>query len=235
LPGVELYAFVYRTYSPQLGRWLQRDPLGYVDGMNLYEYVRSGPLTWIDPLGRARNLGHKLWEAFFGVLEIGPLDVWDAAYGQDADIAQQFAKELAEEKGTSEDEKRGITNAVRHATWQALLTMKHGPDSAREVGDLHEVGNEETTDSQIDQQNNQVGRDIGVETITHAEVEEAVEKALDNGELITDPGDPRLPGNDAPTSEGSDDCADDGQSDNSYDSAESDSDTSPDPDVSSEY
>jgi RHS repeat-associated protein len=50
-PGVELYAFVYRAYSPQLGRWLQRDPLGYVDGMNLYEYVAGGPVTAIDPLG----------------------------------------------------------------------------------------------------------------------------------------------------------------------------------------
>jgi RHS repeat-associated protein len=50
-PGVELYAFLYRTYSPQLGRWLQRDPLGYVDGMNLYEYVAGGPVRYTDPLG----------------------------------------------------------------------------------------------------------------------------------------------------------------------------------------
>lgn len=40
-----------RWYHPQLGRWLQRDPAGYVDGMSLYEYVRSRPTVWIDPLG----------------------------------------------------------------------------------------------------------------------------------------------------------------------------------------
>ena len=40
-----------RIYHPLLGRWNQRDPLGYVDGMGLYEYVRSGPVTRRDPSG----------------------------------------------------------------------------------------------------------------------------------------------------------------------------------------
>jgi uncharacterized protein RhaS with RHS repeats len=38
-------------YDPQHGRWLQRDPAGYVDGMNLYEYVNSKPTIADDPLG----------------------------------------------------------------------------------------------------------------------------------------------------------------------------------------
>ncbi|MBX3373178.1 MAG: RHS repeat-associated core domain-containing protein [Phycisphaeraceae bacterium] len=29
-----------------LGRWLSRDPAGFVDGMNLYVYVRGNPLVW---------------------------------------------------------------------------------------------------------------------------------------------------------------------------------------------
>ena len=49
--AVGLYHFLFRSYSPDLGRWLQRDPLGYVDGANLHEYVGSDPLGWIDPLG----------------------------------------------------------------------------------------------------------------------------------------------------------------------------------------
>jgi RHS repeat-associated protein len=58
-----------RWYDPTTGRWLQRDPLGshtliiaqqadgvvpelgYVDGMNRYEYVGSDPLSGIDPEG----------------------------------------------------------------------------------------------------------------------------------------------------------------------------------------
>jgi RHS repeat-associated protein len=46
-----LYAFLFRRYSPELGRWLQRDPAGYVDGVNLYQYVASNPLASTDPLG----------------------------------------------------------------------------------------------------------------------------------------------------------------------------------------
>jgi RHS repeat-associated protein len=39
----------YRTHSPTLGRWLERDPAGYVDGMGLYEYVRGQPKLMLDP------------------------------------------------------------------------------------------------------------------------------------------------------------------------------------------
>jgi len=36
-PESGLYHVRRRVYHPTLGRWLQRDPLGYVDGMGLYE------------------------------------------------------------------------------------------------------------------------------------------------------------------------------------------------------
>ncbi|HPD32399.1 MAG TPA: RHS repeat-associated core domain-containing protein [Phycisphaerae bacterium] len=50
-PAVALYHFYWRTYSPSLGRWHQRDPLGYVGGVSLYEYVASLPTVLIDPFG----------------------------------------------------------------------------------------------------------------------------------------------------------------------------------------
>jgi RHS repeat-associated protein len=49
--AVGTYHFLYRTYLPWLGRWGQRDPLGYVDGVSLYEYVASAPLEGLDALG----------------------------------------------------------------------------------------------------------------------------------------------------------------------------------------
>lgn len=41
----------FATYNPVQGRWLQRDPVGYVDGVNLYEYAKSSPTVLVDPLG----------------------------------------------------------------------------------------------------------------------------------------------------------------------------------------
>jgi hypothetical protein len=41
-----------RYYSPELGRFLSRDPAGYVDGLNLYQYVRGNPATLTDPDGQ---------------------------------------------------------------------------------------------------------------------------------------------------------------------------------------
>ena len=50
---LRLYHFLFRSYSPTLGRWLQRDPSGsrYCDGANMYAYVRSNPPTRHDPKG----------------------------------------------------------------------------------------------------------------------------------------------------------------------------------------
>ncbi len=46
-----LYHVRHRYLHPTLGRWPTRDPIGYGDGLNLYEYVRSGPVTGTDPFG----------------------------------------------------------------------------------------------------------------------------------------------------------------------------------------
>jgi len=47
----ELYVARHRRLHPIFGCWVRRDPEGYVDSPNLYEYVRSNPCGRGDPLG----------------------------------------------------------------------------------------------------------------------------------------------------------------------------------------
>ena len=46
-----LWHYRARAYSDHLGRFLQRDPLGTIDGINMYAYVGNNPLRFTDPLG----------------------------------------------------------------------------------------------------------------------------------------------------------------------------------------
>ena len=45
-----------RFMDHQLGRWLSPDPMGPIDGPNLYEYVRSNPIGQYDPAGLATEV-----------------------------------------------------------------------------------------------------------------------------------------------------------------------------------
>lgn len=70
-----LYLVRNRIYHPKLGRWLTKDPLGMVDGPNLYEYCAGDPVNLIDPSG-------ELWSwGFAGLGALGGAVAGAVGYG----------------------------------------------------------------------------------------------------------------------------------------------------------
>ena len=81
-----------RYYSPEIGRFLSPDPIGYGDGLNMYAYVSNDPLNGWDPTGTLdRERG--LVTAFIGSLTCAgePQQFTSIANAQSAAVDQAFS------------------------------------------------------------------------------------------------------------------------------------------------
>jgi hypothetical protein len=76
-----MYYFPFRQYRPSVGQWVTRDPIGMVDGPNLYSYVEGNPVQRVDRLGLYNYTFHKLKEAadsYKKAFDFPSLPGWDA-------------------------------------------------------------------------------------------------------------------------------------------------------------
>ena len=51
--------YKYRHYSPEMGRFMSRDPIEEKGGTNVYEFVRNQPTHFVDRLGMVPGLPYK--------------------------------------------------------------------------------------------------------------------------------------------------------------------------------
>ena len=64
-PDTGLTRFGYRDYDAFTGKWTAKDPIGFVGGnSNLYGYVWSDPVNWVDSTGEA---GVAAWAIFISI------------------------------------------------------------------------------------------------------------------------------------------------------------------------
>jgi len=106
-PALGLLEYQFRAYSPELGRWIQEDPIGEAGGKNLYGFVRNNSIIFIDSLGYEYRLGN----------EPDPNIGWDNGFAYDSSVAATWK------------------DSFDLKEWQALLwgaeSLGHLPDGCR--------------------------------------------------------------------------------------------------------
>ena len=113
-----------RVYSPELGRFLQQDPAGYADGMNLYAYAGNNPLLFSDPYGLYR------WD--HGALDSRVGEWIISQYGQQREIERQ-QREYEEALRQAEEERRRQQAANERA---ARAVSQYQQDHQKEIKSL---------------------------------------------------------------------------------------------------
>jgi RHS repeat-associated protein len=71
IPEIGMYHYKARTYDPRLGRFLQTDPVGYRDHVNLYLYTRGDPINLADLSGEDSYAVARRLDSWVGSMGYG--------------------------------------------------------------------------------------------------------------------------------------------------------------------
>ena len=130
LKEIGLYHYKARIYNPKLGRFMQTDPVGYEDQMNLYAYVNNDPMNATDPTGEVVVFGFIAGAGLEiarqvitgelkqgGLISVGKITVAGLAGATGAGLGRGIASL------TSSIVARGVSNAAAGSAIGAVSTV----------------------------------------------------------------------------------------------------------------
>jgi RHS repeat-associated protein len=150
-----LYYYRARYYSPRLGRFISHDPMDYVDGMNMYQFVRGNPVNWVDPFGTTSQvLVEKITESMEEMTEdernanivavkggvegfIEGAKKQAEEYGENVHESYETAKKITEK--TVEKIEKNIETTIKEAVVPKIEQVKEKVETLKESGGVGQI------------------------------------------------------------------------------------------------